>query len=148
MENRTIQDGQLTASTTFHMHAAKDARLNEKKEGGSTGAWCAFAKTTGDYFQVDLLNTAYITKIATQSRPKEYYNGMLLNHWITQYSLAHSNDGSSWINYGIECNKVWLEWATCTKRSRDQTMQLDTAGNEFQLFQFISKLVILQNFSF
>ncbi|XP_031561470.1 EGF-like repeat and discoidin I-like domain-containing protein 3 isoform X3 [Actinia tenebrosa] len=101
MENRTILDSQITASSferNYTMYAPQGARLNNQYvRYGTCGAW-APTKAVGEYIQVDLGRVKTVTKIATQGRPTSA-------QWVTEYSVSYSNDTRDWTNYYGDCVK-------------------------------------------
>ncbi|XP_020609583.1 EGF-like repeat and discoidin I-like domain-containing protein 3 [Orbicella faveolata] len=85
MEDRTILDSQISASSVFAgNYAAQQARLHFKAGGGKTGGWSAKTNDDNQWLQVDLQQTTRITRIATQGR-----NGYTPGQWVTQYKLQY-----------------------------------------------------------
>ncbi|XP_031574102.1 EGF-like repeat and discoidin I-like domain-containing protein 3 [Actinia tenebrosa] len=104
MEDRTILDSQITASSTYYNNhpffAPSAARLNNQHVDSVTiGAWTAGGSQRGEYIQVDLGRVKMVTKIATQGRPRHSHE------WVTEYSVSYSNNTMDWKNYYGDCVK-------------------------------------------
>ena len=88
MENGTILDSQISASSVFNPnYAAKQARLHFKRDGVRTGSWSAKNNDKNQWLQVDLQQTTRITAIATQGR-----NGHTPGQWVQEYKLQYGED--------------------------------------------------------
>ena len=93
MENGTILDSQITASSVFAPnYAAQQARLHFKAGGGKTGSWSAENNDDSQWLQVDLKQTTRVTEIATQGRNA-------YRQWVTQYKLQYGEDGHTFKFY-------------------------------------------------
>ena len=79
LENRSIPDSALTASSAESCCPANQARLNNKE------AWPP-SNVRGAWLQVEFKNTTNVTAIATQGRPDS-------DIWVRYYYLYHSIDG-------------------------------------------------------
>ena len=79
LQNRSIPDSALTASSAEPCCPANRARLNNSE------AWVT-NKTRGAWFQVEFNNMTNITEIATQGDPN-------YDRWVKSYSMYHSIDG-------------------------------------------------------
>ena len=87
MENRKIQDFQITASSEWNAnHGPTNGRLNFKAGGGRTGAWSAKTNDANQWFQVDFRKKTIVSEIYIQGR-QDY------NQWVTSYTVSYSNDG-------------------------------------------------------
>lgn len=64
------------------------ARLN----GQGSGAWVAKANNGSQWLQIDLGELVRVTKVAIQGRRDA-------DHWVTQFSLSYSLDGTHWAEY-------------------------------------------------
>lgn len=64
------------------------ARLNVQ----GSGAWVAKAYNGSQWLQIDLGELVRVTKVATQGRRDA-------DHWVTQFSLSYSLDGTYWAEY-------------------------------------------------
>lgn len=64
------------------------ARLNVQ----GSGAWVAKANNGSQWLQIDLGELVRVTKVATQGRRDA-------DHWVTQFSLSYSLDGTHWAEY-------------------------------------------------
>ena len=94
VENGTIPDGQLSASSEWDFnHAASQGRLNFKATSVKAGSWSAKTNDVNQWLQVDL-GTQYtkVTRVATQGR-----NGF--SQWVTKYTLQYSKDGVNFQDY-------------------------------------------------
>lgn len=94
MENDTISDGQISASSQWNSdHAAIQSRLNFKANGRKSGAWSALHNNVNQWLQIDLIGqNTRVTRVATQGRND-------LNQWVTKYKLEYSNDGVNFQYY-------------------------------------------------
>jgi len=100
MENRLIQDAQITASSEYNSnYAAFQARLNFKTGRGKYGTWSAGSDDTNQWIQVDLGGLTNITGIATQGRNIGY-------QWVTKYQLQYGDDGVHFHHYKALCDKL------------------------------------------
>ena len=87
MENRKIQDFQITASSEWDAnHGPTNGRLNFKAAGGKTGAWSAKSNDANQWFQVDFRKETIVSEIYIQGRQDA-------NQWVTSYTLSYSHDG-------------------------------------------------------
>ena len=94
MENRAINDAQITASSDYSSsNAAIQARLNFKAGGGKYGAWSARSNDASQWIQVALGSYTKLTGIATQGRNDGY------SQWVTKYQLQYSDDGVNFHYY-------------------------------------------------
>ena len=92
MEDRRIQDNQITSSTAYDAnHAAYYARLNRPASGNSRGAWCTTNTDSSPWIQVDLGVSKNVSGIVLQGRA-DY------DRWVTKYMVNYSDDGISWLN--------------------------------------------------
>ena len=88
MENGEIHNDQITASSRFgnHQFQAANARLNNKKRIGNTGAWSSRQNNLNQCLQIDFKRSTIITGISTQGRP--------LDSWVqyvtTQFLQART----------------------------------------------------------
>ena len=98
MENETIPDNHITASTSWSdKHKAANARLHFTKGDRRKGAWLAKDKNRDQWLQVDLGSLALITRIATQGR--QDLNVKDREQWIESYNISYSLDGKSFHSY-------------------------------------------------
>ena len=92
MEDRRIQDNQITSSTAYNAnHAAYYARLNRPASDGTIGAWCTADVDSSPWIQVDLGVSKNVSGIVLQGRA-DY------DRWVTKYMVNYSDDGISWLN--------------------------------------------------
>jgi len=94
MENGTISDGQITASSQMDSnHTVIQARLHLKATAGKAGSWSARGNDVNQWLQIDLRSQhTNVTRVATQGR-----NGY--PQWVTKYKLQYSNDGVNFQYY-------------------------------------------------
>ena len=89
MENGSISDAQITASSEYNSHlAAKNSRLR-------TGtAWSADTNHASQWLQIDLgVQYPTVTRVATQGSRAD-------SMWVTEYKLQFStNDGVTFHYY-------------------------------------------------
>ena len=91
MENGTISDGQISASSEFSSNdAATHGRLHYKPEYPKAGAWAVALPLDGNqWLQIDLRSRqTKVTRVATQGR-FDY------PQWVTKYKLQYGNDEES-----------------------------------------------------
>ena len=90
MENRTISDRQITASSEWdYDEAAIQGRLNL-----TPGGWGADVDDANQWLQVDLGSLhSKVTGVATQGRNGDY------DEWVTKYRLQYSDDGVNFTYY-------------------------------------------------
>ena len=107
MENRAIPDSSITAFTSWgNGHEPWRGRLNNlptqpNKPHVDIAAYAAGANRQGEWFQVDLRQVKWVTKVATQGRPAATGGGQR----ITKYKIAFSEAGIQWNQYtenGVE----------------------------------------------
>lgn len=93
LESRSIQDSQLSASTSMSIWQLPSAgRLNNTMSSDSFGAWCADLLDMEQWLQVDLLKTTNVSAVATQG-------DILDGNWVTEYAVNYSCDGVKWFSY-------------------------------------------------
>lgn len=91
MENGTMSDGQISASSEFSSNdAAIHGRLRYKPEHPKAGAWAAdLPLDHNQWLQIDLRSRqTKVTRVATQGR-FDYHQ------WVTNYKLQYGNDEDS-----------------------------------------------------
>ena len=90
MENGTIQDNQITASSVkWHKsRSASNARLNFTGDIYNSGAWCPQI-TTNSWIQVNLTVSRLVIGVVTQGRADAKY-------LVTRFEMKYSDDGSNW----------------------------------------------------
>lgn len=90
MENKRIDDTQVTASTFHEEFPPHKARLN------GPSAWCAGDLGGEVYLQVDLQGLSLITAVATQGfYPDPNLLSLRLGS-VSKYRMTFSDDGTSW----------------------------------------------------
>ena len=93
MENGTIADNQITASSERPSYEAVNARLRYTNKKGRPLGWQPKKSRRTEWLQVDLLLDKYIvTGVATQGcLPAN--GGSKRVFTVTKYQLEYSNDG-------------------------------------------------------
>jgi len=93
MENRTITDMQIKATSVDKNNFAQNARLN------SRSGWCAAVMNKNQYIEVDFGEMKRLTRIVTQG-----YSG----NYILSFRFSYSNDGNNWEAYKREGQEAIL----------------------------------------
>ena len=88
MESREISDAQISASSHWFYHAARQGRLNFKQQGMKQGGWSPRTNDLNQWLQVDIGSYTTVTGIATQGR-----NSVRWPQWVTKFKLQYSVDG-------------------------------------------------------
>ncbi|XP_032227696.2 uncharacterized protein LOC5503440 [Nematostella vectensis] len=90
METGQIKDQQISASS-YHSKSLnpQNSRLNGDR------SWSAKMNGKDQWIQVDFMQTAKITQVATQGRADAY-------QWVTSYRLEYSRDFIVWQSYATE----------------------------------------------
>ena len=89
MENGTIQDSDITASSAFSgITGPEKARLHMKTGGGYRAGWEANTRDVRQWIEINLKKVMKVTKIATQGGYYDYYN----YYWVTSFSLSYRVD--------------------------------------------------------
>ena len=97
MENGTIQDSDITASSAFNGNTGPEkARLHMKEKmnnGYYRAGWAANTSDDRQWIEINLKKVMNITKIATQGGYyySSYY-GRYRHRWVTSYSLSYRVD--------------------------------------------------------
>ena len=97
MENGTISDGQISASSQWDAgYAASQGRLHFKGISKEAASWSSAENDLHQWLQVDL-GSQYtkVTRVATQGRNDH-------SQWITKYKLQYSNDGVNFRYYRVQ----------------------------------------------
>jgi len=98
MENQTITDAQITASSfADSLHAASHARLNFQEIPGVplTGPWADHVGDVIPWLQVDLgAWHSKVTRVATQGG-----NSLDYPQWVTKYRLQYRDQGKQFQFY-------------------------------------------------
>jgi len=98
MQSGAIPNASITASSYYNSgHEPFRARLYNQaaqlyKVTVDTGSWSSKTLKAGEYLQVDLGRTTWVTMVATQGRPS-------YDQWITSYSVSYSLDGVNYQTY-------------------------------------------------
>lgn len=102
MQNRRIPNYAITASSMWDAnHGPYLGRLHFTARGRYQGAWSSRHNNHHQWFQVDFRRPTKVTNVATQGRQNA-------NQWVTQYRLAYSQDGLTWVLYKLrDAIKVW-----------------------------------------
>ncbi|XP_047425524.1 macrophage mannose receptor 1 [Mugil cephalus] len=86
LENETIPDSQLSASSSLGSFTASQGRLN------GNSCWMPSGNPTSSWFQVNLGEIRKVTGIVIQGCPQN-------DNWVTKFKLQHSKNGATWTNY-------------------------------------------------
>jgi hypothetical protein len=93
MENGTIRDNQITASSEYgSFYSASNGRLNNN---GTIGVWSAKKNNGNQWLQVDFQRSTIITGISTQGRVSYH------NQHVKNYTISFSVDGAKFHNYKL-----------------------------------------------
>ena len=135
MENRNIQDFQITASSEWDSnHGPTNGRLNFKAGGGRTGAWSAKSNDANQWFQVDFRKETIVSEIYIQGRQDR-------DQWVTSYTVSYSNDGK---NYRLYTQNGQLKVKATNRR-----LKYNMSSSRFcKIISFISYLVSHRIFLF
>ena len=86
MENGSIRDSQITASSQFGWsHAPRRARLNKPNNSFEKGAWAAASGDVEPWLQVEFSEKVTVVKVATQGR-------FDLDQWVKNYHMNYSQE--------------------------------------------------------
>ena len=96
MENGSISDGQISASSEYpshpYSHRAYQGRLHLQETFQRAGGWAAHQLDANQWLQVDLGIQHWVTRLATQGR-----NGY--SQWVTKFNLQYSNNDVTFYYY-------------------------------------------------
>ncbi|XP_066271845.1 lactadherin-like [Branchiostoma lanceolatum] len=85
MEDGSIPDGSISASTSKPANPASAGRLN------SNGYWSPQDSDQDPWIQVDLQRRTAVTGVNTQGAG---------DTWVSKYKLQYSDDAASWTTFG------------------------------------------------
>lgn len=86
MDDRSIADSQITASSSKTNYDPSNGRLNHIKTASKGGSWCAGTSDRLQYLQIDLGKKMTISGIATQGSGET-------QDWVQKYKIQKSVDG-------------------------------------------------------
>ena len=89
LENRIIEDGDISSSSMLDSHLAKYARLNEARAPGS---WCSSPTDANSWLQIFLGKQYTLTHIALQGVNDSDVKAITVKYEKTQ-------DGANWMTY-------------------------------------------------
>ncbi|CAB3994730.1 Hypothetical predicted protein [Paramuricea clavata] len=93
MENGTIRDDQITASSEYNSaFSASNGRLNYTRESGKIGVWSARISDRNQWLQEHFERSTIITGISTQGRDSFHQH-------VKSYTISFSVDGAKFHNY-------------------------------------------------
>ena len=93
MQNGRIRSTQLIASSSYDSNSGPNrGRLYLRRAGSRWGAWIAKYNTRTQWLQVNFGGYKRLVKFATQGREDA-------RQWVTQYTLAYSQNGMNWADY-------------------------------------------------
>ena len=116
MENGTIQDSDITASSAYNDKTGPEkARLHMKEEmrdGKYRAGWLAETNDVGQWIEINLKQVMKVTKIATQggyySKSQYFYN------WVTSFSLSYRvDDKPDYHDYQNNKVRTWTLSTNC-----------------------------------
>uniref|UniRef100_A0A8K9X0D4 receptor protein-tyrosine kinase n=1 Tax=Oncorhynchus mykiss TaxID=8022 RepID=A0A8K9X0D4_ONCMY len=96
MEDGTIPDSDITASSAWSDSTEKERGNRDKGEGD--GAWCpagAVFPSASEYLQVDLRSLHFLALVGTQGRHADGHG----REFARSYRLRYSRDGRTWITW-------------------------------------------------
>ncbi|XP_038057547.1 uncharacterized protein LOC119729101 isoform X2 [Patiria miniata] len=96
MEDSTIPDSDITASSYIVTFTPAAARLNGVRTSNFGGAWVAAAADTSQYLLIDLKGNTYISKIQVQGVSE------IASYFTQTYYLESSRDGLTYTDYNYE----------------------------------------------
>lgn len=130
MEKKTINDSQITASSTRsdHLYKPSFGRLNLNK---GSGGWCPDDSDQHPYLQIDLLTPHTITKIASQGARGSSSNRM------QEYRLSYSYDNRRWFNYTINGNVTVFEGNQNPFLKQVNELKMPVTGRVFRIHPII-----------
>lgn len=97
LERGVVPNEAFSASSWYDVdHEPWLARLYSRE---GEGAWCALENDGAQYLQVDLGQVHIITGVATQGKYEISEWAIRFRAWVTNFSLAFSDDQMSWTNY-------------------------------------------------
>ena len=86
MDDRSIDNSQITASSSKPNYEPSNGRLNHIKTASKGGSWCSATPDKLQYLQIDLAKEMTISGIATQGAGDT-------QDWVQKYKLQKSDDG-------------------------------------------------------
>ena len=91
MQDKRIVDEQITASSEWALTFDPFlARLNQQREPGKDGAWCAeVSKDRDPWIQVKMGTPRLVSGIITQGRSDT-------TDWVTNFEVMLGDDGLTW----------------------------------------------------
>ena len=118
MEDMKIKDGQITASSTYHLHKPFYGRLNLVSfyDDPQRTAWCADEDDKEPYLTVDLREEKTISGVALQG-------ASLADNFVTSFKLCHSQDGRKFHcvseNFTGEVRGYWVNLYIILSKNRE-----------------------------
>ena len=113
-----IKDGQITASSTYHLHKPFYGRLNLVSfyDDPQRTAWCADEDDKEPYLTVDLREEKTISGVALQG-------ASLADNFVTSFKLCHSQDGRKFHcvseNFTGEVRGYWVNLYVILSKNRE-----------------------------
>jgi lactadherin len=106
MDDRSIDDSQITASSNTRNYLPNYGRLNNIKSANMGGSWCAGTSDVNQYLQIDMKKKMTFSGIATQGAGDA-------QNWLTKFKIMKSNDGSSFTvhtEFGIAKVRISMDY--------------------------------------
>lgn len=92
MDDRSIEDSQITASSNSANYLPNYGRLNNIKSVSMGGSWCAGTSDVSPYLQIDMKKKMTFSGIATQGAGDA-------QNWLTKFKIEKSDDGNSFTDH-------------------------------------------------
>ena len=116
MENGTIQDSDITASSANNNNTGPEkARLHMKEETGDgyIAGWTIRNSDEEKWIEIDLKKVMKVTKIATQGG-YFYKHSMYYYRWVTSFSLSYRvDDKPDYHDYQNNKVRTWTLSTNC-----------------------------------
>lgn len=116
-----IEDGRvinqvMRASSYYNYYlAARNARLNQRRQGRKGAAWCAKRNNRAQWLQVDFGALTSVRRLATQGRQNA-------DQWVTSYYLSYSKDGQRFFPYKQKRATKVIDTFCCTLSELQEPM--------------------------
>lgn len=92
MDDRSIEDSQIAASSNTANYLPSYGRLNNIKSANMGGSWCAGTSDENQYLQIDMKKKMTFSGIATQGAGDA-------QNWLTKFKIKKSDDGNSFTDH-------------------------------------------------
>jgi hypothetical protein len=92
MENYTIEDGQITASSSENMYTPHFGKLNMGSPNGKCHGWLPNPDDVEPWFQVNFLQFVRIVEVLTQGACDR-------DSWVMKFTVSYSSYGYTFVKY-------------------------------------------------